>query len=62
MPWIDVNKCNKCEECIFACLNNALIVIDGDFTIDQEKCKHCNTCISYCPIGAIEKNRVEKEK
>ena len=61
MTWINSKKCNACEECVFVCLNNAIITIDGKFTIDNEKCKQCHICMSYCPVHAIQKKRVENQ-
>ena len=62
MPYIDANKCNQCEECIFVCLNNAINFIAGEYVIDKLKCKSCNNCLSVCPIGAIKKSPEELKR
>ncbi|MCK5661034.1 MAG: 4Fe-4S binding protein [Methanosarcinales archaeon] len=50
---IDVAKCTGCGECISACKNRALGIVDGMcVVVDRSRCKLCMLCIAYCPVKA----------
>lgn len=60
MTWINNDICNGCEECILVCSNNAIAMVNGKFIIEQMKCKQCYICVSFCPVGAIKKNKISE--
>lgn len=51
---VDNDRCNGCGDCIKACKNRVLGMVDGKCTvIDSSRCKLCMLCIAYCPAKAI---------
>ncbi|NLB35674.1 MAG: 4Fe-4S binding protein [Elusimicrobia bacterium] len=53
MYKIDLELCTGCEECLDACPEAAIVVVNSKATIDSEKCRVCGVCIQVCPTGAI---------
>lgn len=47
------NKCIGCMECIKACSQNALLLVDNNLYIDREKCNSCGGCTKLCPAKAL---------
>ncbi|MBM2833405.1 MAG: asrC 1 [Candidatus Brocadiaceae bacterium] len=47
-------KCIECMKCVEACREDAIIVENGNVTIDKEKCVHCGLCARVCPTGTIK--------
>ncbi|UCE80948.1 MAG: 4Fe-4S binding protein [Methanobacteriota archaeon] len=57
---IDENKCTGCGECVVACAEGALAVIDGKARVLNEVfCDGLGACIGECPEEALQ--IVEKE-
>ena len=52
-------KCIECMKCVETCREDAIIVENGNVTIDKEKCVHCGLCARVCPTGTI---KAEKKK
>ena len=52
-------KCIGCMKCVETCREDAIIVENGNVTIDKEKCVHCGLCARVCPTGTI---KAEKKK
>ncbi len=51
---IDEEKCNGCGECIPACAEGALKVVNGKAKLISDKyCDGLGACIGHCPLGAI---------
>ena len=51
---IDEEKCNDCGECIIACHEGALQIIDGKARLISEiYCDGLGDCLGECPTGAI---------
>jgi MinD superfamily P-loop ATPase len=51
---IDEAKCNGCGECIIACAENAIAIIDGKARLVKEQyCDGLGDCLGECPTGAI---------
>jgi Pyruvate/2-oxoacid:ferredoxin oxidoreductase delta subunit len=52
---IDDNKCVGCEQCVHACQQGALAMVDGKAKlVDPNHCDGLGVCIGECPFGAIE--------
>ncbi|MCX7956742.1 MAG: 4Fe-4S ferredoxin [Endomicrobia bacterium] len=62
MLRINNKKCNFCEECVFVCVNNAIIFVNSNLIIDINKCKKCNACKKVCLSKAIEENFSKVDK
>lgn len=51
---IDEEKCNGCGDCLTACAEGALELVDGKARLVSEVyCDGLGTCIGICPEGAI---------
>jgi ferredoxin len=55
---VDTRKCESCGECVAACKNGVLKIMDirihSHVRIRQaEKCRGCKKCVAACPNGAF---------
>jgi Fe-S-cluster-containing hydrogenase component 2 len=51
---IDEEKCNGCGQCVSACTEGAITIIDGKAKLVSEiYCDGLGACIGHCPQGAI---------
>ena len=51
---IDEEKCNGCAECIIACAEGALKIVDGKAkVIGENLCDGLGACIGHCPMNAL---------
>ena len=51
---IDNQKCRLSGECVKACPQKAISILEGNTTIDYGKCDADGICIPACPEGAIQ--------
>ena len=52
---IDENLCNGCGECISACAEGALQLVDGKARLVKEQfCDGFGDCLGECPTGALK--------
>jgi len=77
-PYVhrDLSKCVLCRRCVRACSEiakqnvfaiayrgfDSKVVVDLDQPIDKEVCRDCGVCVSFCPTGALSKQRKLSEK
>ena len=57
---IDREKCRGSGECVTACPEDAISIVDGVATIDESKCDLDGICIPACPNTAISYSEEEK--
>ncbi|PLX75620.1 MAG: ferredoxin [Desulfuromonas sp.] len=50
---IDPTKCCASGECIKACPEKAITIVDGVATVDHDKCDLDGLCIPACPYSAV---------
>ncbi len=51
---IDEEKCNGCGECLIACTEGVIEIIDGKAkVVNEDMCDGLGHCIPSCPTGAI---------
>jgi len=59
---IDEAKCNGCGECVPACAEGAIQIIDGKAKLVSEVyCDGLGACLGECPMGAITLEEREAE-
>ncbi|GAH74309.1 unnamed protein product, partial [marine sediment metagenome] len=60
---IDEEKCNGCGDCIPACAEGALQIVDGKAKLIGERyCDGLGACLGECPQGAITIEEREAEE
>jgi pyruvate formate lyase activating enzyme len=47
-------RCISCHECVLACENQAIKILDGKLFRDPELCQGCGSCAEICPAEATE--------
>jgi Pyruvate/2-oxoacid:ferredoxin oxidoreductase delta subunit len=51
---IDEEKCNGCGQCVIACAEGAIKIVDGKARLVSERyCDGLGACLGECPQGAI---------
>ncbi len=50
---VDQEKCRGAGDCVMACPEKAISILDGVAVIDEVKCDLDGICIPVCPHGAI---------
>jgi dissimilatory sulfite reductase (desulfoviridin) alpha/beta subunit len=53
-PAVTEKECTECEECVEACREAAIELVEGRPVIDFGKCLDCGKCIDVCPTGTLE--------
>ena len=52
---IDEKKCNGCGQCVLACAEGAIQIIDGKARLVKDSyCDGLGACIGECPTGALQ--------
>ena len=50
---VDRKKCRATGDCVTACPEDAISIVDGVARINESKCDFDGICIPACPHGAI---------
>ena len=54
MPAIvNKDKCESCGDCVPACPNESIKMIEDKADVDKELCIDCNACVDTCTRQAI---------
>jgi dissimilatory sulfite reductase (desulfoviridin) alpha/beta subunit len=55
IPILTDEPCNRCETCVDACREDAIILNDEKPVpeIDYQKCLSCGQCMAVCPTGTL---------
>ena len=56
LPVVDEDLCDACTNCVKACPNEAISLVEDIAHIDEDYCEGCRTCYYVCPTGAISLN------
>jgi ferredoxin len=51
---VDPHRCRASGECVKACPEGAIAIIDGIAVIDENRCDFDGICIAACPHQAID--------
>jgi ferredoxin len=54
LPIIHAERCTLCGDCVPACPQAALRLVDGRLELDAARCAYCGDCEDVCPTGAID--------
>ena len=57
---VDREKCRATGDCVTACPEDAISIVDGVATIDESKCDLDGICIAACTNQAISYNERKK--
>lgn len=52
-PLVAERFCNLCQDCLKACVHDAISFMEASATIDPDKCAGCSRCITSCEQRAI---------
>lgn len=56
-------KPDRCKhECITACEEDAITIVEGKAVIDLAKCTRCGKCVPVCPEGAVNPAHVQMDE
>ena len=52
-PYIDINKCTGCGECVRSCPQECISIVNGKAVLEIQDCVGCSVCATVCPEKAI---------
>ena len=57
---VEQAKCIRCQKCIRELGCPAIVISDGQVSIESSLCYGCSICAQVCPTGAIQQRKGEK--
>ena len=48
-----IHFCDQCGECAEACPEEAIVLEDGKYLINEEECTACHACVEACPRSVM---------
>lgn len=55
MPKLSIAPtCISCDNCRLICPEDAILIDQSQFQIDEFTCTICNLCVVVCPVDAIK--------
>lgn len=57
---VEQAKCIRCQKCIRELGCPAIVISDGQISIEPSLCYGCSICAQVCPTGAIQQRKGEK--
>lgn len=54
MPaFVDIEKCEACEDCLPVCPTECISMVDAKAKVNEDECADCSACVDVCPSQAI---------
>ena len=50
---VEKEKCEGCGDCVDACPNGSISMVDNKAEVKTEDCIDCSACVDACPKQAI---------
>ena len=50
---VDKEKCEGCGDCVEACPNGSIAMVDGKAEVNKDECIDCSACVDACTKAAI---------
>ncbi len=50
---VDKEKCEGCGDCVEACPNSSIEMVENKAQVKQDDCIDCSACVDACPKQAI---------
>jgi len=58
-PEADMNRCDRCDQCIASCPVSALDFVDEGLQLDLSLCVFCGECARVCPECIVMSDKFE---
>jgi pyruvate formate lyase activating enzyme len=49
-----IDRCTRCGDCVPACPNESISLVDGKLHLDPDRCRIAGACVEACLPGALE--------
>ncbi len=50
---VDKEKCEACSDCVEACPNGSIAIVEEKAQVNKDDCIDCGACVDACTKGAI---------
>jgi formate hydrogenlyase subunit 6/NADH:ubiquinone oxidoreductase subunit I len=59
LPVVDMEACDHCSECVYACPVQAITLMPAEIEISADRCIFCAACADACPEAIAMGQRYE---